>query len=165
MASLVFLLFLPLVSSSTTPCQFLVHRHKIESLWVKLTTEPFKPLLVLTVFWILDRFEEVAVTPGTATVLRRAGTAAFDAARILHLGVSLQHLLDLDNVIPIVAEIVGVAEFLDPRLDDLAQFRLVGTGHVHFTIGVFTVLLAPNVECPQVVSVPAHDGLDDVVER
>src|SRR5476651_629110 len=48
--------------------QFLIHRLKIESLWVKLTTEPFKPLLVLAAFWILDRFEEVAVTPGTATV-------------------------------------------------------------------------------------------------
>src|ERR1022692_2179020 len=156
---------LPLVDSSTTPCQFLVHRLKIESLWVKLTTEPFKPLLVLTVFWILDRFEEVAVTPGTATVLWRTGTAAFDASRILDLGFSLQHLLDLNDVIPVVAEIVGVAKLLGPRLDHLAQFHLSGTGHVHFTIGVFAVLLTTNVEGPHVVSVPAHDGLDDVVER
>src|SRR5437660_12632263 len=102
--------------SSPHARQFLVDDLEVEGFRVELTPDPFQHLLVRLVAWILDSIEEITVAPGTAAIFRWAGTATLYAPGILHLGISFQHLLDLNDVIPIVAKVVGVPELLDARL-------------------------------------------------
>src|ERR1700728_2842933 len=45
-------------------------RH-VKSIGVKCTTDPLLHALVLGMFWILQGFQQLRVTPDTATILRR----------------------------------------------------------------------------------------------
>src|SRR5436309_7955557 len=144
--------------------QFLVDGLEIKRFRVEFLTDPLPHFLVLLVARILNGFQEVAVAPGTAAIFGGTRTAALDAPGVLHFGIGLQHFLDLDNVFPIVTEVIHVAELLDAPLDKLAQLDFAGAGHLHRAFGVFAVLLAVDLEGPQVVAFPVHDDLDDLVQ-
>ena len=56
-----------------------------------------------------DRLE-IGVSPGAAAVLRRAGSLRGHEDRVVGVGVGVEQVLDEDLVLPVVAEVVGVAE-------------------------------------------------------
>ena len=71
--------------------------------------------------------------------------------------------LDGDDMLPIVAEIVGVFETLDAGLADAGEGQARLAGHVVGGARI-AVALAGDVEVVQVRVVPAHDCLDDLVQ-
>ena len=72
--------------------QILVDLFQIEHLGVVIFTNPFGEVLVLGVLRVGERIEEVVETGDASTVLGRAGTAPFEADRIVVLQVGLQNL-------------------------------------------------------------------------
>jgi hypothetical protein len=113
----------------------------------------------------INGLKQVAIAPGTAAILWRAGTLAVHAPGVLGRGIGAQHLLHLDDVLPIVAEVVDVPEPLDALGHEVSQLGFAGAGQVHFVPRVVTVIHAVDVERPQVRVRPAHRRLDDLVQR
>src|SRR5262249_43435408 len=80
-------------------------------------------------------------------------------------GFTVEHLLHLEDVVPIVSEVVGVRELLDPAGYHLTQFHLPLVLDVHHSVRVrLAVLLTTDLEGVQVVAIPAHAGLDNAVQ-
>ncbi len=57
---------------------------------------------VFLVFWIGDRIEEVAVTPGAADILWRAASGCLDETRIDDAGHGVSDAFDADRVLPAI---------------------------------------------------------------
>jgi hypothetical protein len=60
--------------------------------------------------WIGKRHEQLVVAVDAPGIVERACTRAADAARILLRGIYWKHGLDLDAVVPPVAEVIDVRE-------------------------------------------------------
>jgi PII-like signaling protein len=67
--------------------------------------------LVLWVARIFQRLEEFLIAGRTANILRRACVGAADAQRVRQGRVQIDDLLDLDFMLPVVAEVVDVREY------------------------------------------------------
>ena len=65
---------------------------------------------MLLVVWIGHGFEELGVAPDATDILRRAGSFAFDAKRVPNSLLCLEAALKQDLVLPVVTEVVLVAE-------------------------------------------------------
>lgn len=65
---------------------------------VKSPADPFHPFLILGMLGILDDFQQVAVAPRPAAILRRTGSLAIDTARVFDAGFRGQSLFDLVGV-------------------------------------------------------------------
>ena len=74
--------------------------------------DPFCQLGEAFVLGICDGVEQFGITKGTAAVLRRTAAAHLDEARIEHAGFGIDEAFDRDRVLPSVAEIVEIDEFL-----------------------------------------------------
>jgi hypothetical protein len=80
-----------------------------------IEAEPLQHVLVIIVIWVGERFLQVRVAPRAAAVLRRAGALTSQAdwsragrQRLPRAG--QQGLFQCDEVVPVVAEVVGVAD-------------------------------------------------------
>ena len=62
------------------------------------------------VFRIFDSVKQLGVTPRPSAILRRTAAANLDEARIEHTGFGIGETLDLDRVLPSVAEVVEIDE-------------------------------------------------------
>src|SRR5262249_42477086 len=95
---------------------------------------------------------------------------ARDAPGVADARLGSERLLDLDRVLPGVAHVVDVGELLDALAQKLAELDLafiadlqLATEAVVPLLGV-AVPLVPDVELVQVVVVPAHADLNNVVQ-
>src|SRR5262249_58845901 len=72
--------------------------------------QPVEPLLVLLVGRVAEDLQQLPVPPDPAAVLGRAGAATTGTPRVRHLRFGDEHVLHQDVVLPVVAEVVGVAQ-------------------------------------------------------
>src|SRR4029077_11290813 len=126
-------------------------------------SEPLQPVFVLLVGGVPQNLHELGVAPDAAAVVGRGGTPPPRATRVPRGLVMVENLLHPDVVVPVVAEIVGVAQLAVDRGGDLFQrhrlFRAVtqvGGGGPETAVGGF--------EDVQVAVVPAECDLDDGVQ-
>src|SRR5258708_6478467 len=103
--------------------KFLIDGVEVALLRIELVAEPFQQLLVPLVAGVADSLQQFLVAPGAAAVLGRTGPLARYAARIADAGLGRQRLLDLDDVSPVVPEVIDVGKLLVPPGHDLAQLR------------------------------------------
>ena len=73
--------------------------------------------------WVGEDLSEVRVSPGAAAVLWWAGPLRAHQGRVVSVGVGVEQLLDGDLVLPVIAEVVGVAE-AGADIGELAQSDL-----------------------------------------
>ncbi len=73
---------------------------------------PFRDFRVALVLRVRDRLEEIGIPPGTADVFGWTAPPGFGQARVCEARHRLGDALDLDRVLPAVAEIVEVLERL-----------------------------------------------------
>src|SRR5262245_44128568 len=86
--------------------QRLVDGVAVELLRVELTSDPLPQLRVPLVLRVLDRLHQLLVAPRAAAVLGRARPLPGDAPRVADARLGGEHLLHLDRVLPVVAEVV-----------------------------------------------------------
>ena len=88
-------------------------------------------------------------------------SCARSAARVIDPVLGRQRLLDLDDVFPVVSEIVGVGELLEALSHDLAQLPFALVLAFHHPVRVrCAILLAADLEGMQMSAIPPHAGLD-----
>ena len=78
----------------------------IDDTRIEVVGDPLFELGVTFVFWIADRLKKFGVAPGTADVFRRAAAGGLDQPRIGDARLGVAEALDLDRVLPAVAEVV-----------------------------------------------------------
>jgi hypothetical protein len=78
---------------------------------VELVGNPVAKIGVALVCRIVDRFQQFGVAQGAAAVFGRATPAGLDQTRIELAGFWIDKTLDLDGVLPAVAEVVEIDEF------------------------------------------------------
>jgi hypothetical protein len=119
---------------------------------------------MLRVGGIGQRFEEIGVTTGTATIFRRAGVRSIEANRELERGMYRVGPLHEYFVFPGVAEVIVVAEPV-VALRDIGELE---PNFMKFFVGPFVeVRSVQGVTDPELVEVavrPAHPLLEDQVE-
>src|SRR5215213_8085715 len=139
----------------------------IEVVGVEVFPQPLTALGVLWMSRIGEDVEQLTVAPGTAAILGWTPAlpgGAEGTGQSLNGG---QALLDHERMFPVVAEVVGVGEAGDARLDQAVQGDAVLVGDIVDGTRI-TVLPALDVECVEMVVVPSHGGLDcamQVTER
>jgi hypothetical protein len=93
----------------------------IEVVWVEVFTQPLTSLGVLWMSRIGEDFEQLKVAPGAAAILGRTPALSGGAdgtGQSLNVG---QFLFDQERMFPVVAEVVGVGEAGDARLDQAVR--------------------------------------------
>src|SRR5205823_13760077 len=103
--------------------------------------------------------------PDAPAVLRRAGAASADDDRVGRALGGALHLLHHDVVLPVVAEVVVVAEASAGRGDpgQLGPRLVLGRGAPAAAV-VVAVTRGPDDELVEVSVIPAHCHLDGPVE-
>lgn len=128
---------------------------------------PLCPLPVSSVGWIQHSFQELLVPLGPSDIFRRTATGTIDERRVVDFGMPSSSLPDVDIVLPVVAEIVDVAELggtvsnegLDPNASRIPELPF------GVTFGVGYAIRSPSVlEFEQMCVVPAERDLDDFVQ-
>src|SRR5207248_4178178 len=79
---------------------------------IEVVTDPSHEFDMAFVCWVLDCLDELSIAPRAAAVLGRAAAVDFSQARIDHTRLRSGEALDLDRVLPAIAEIVQVDEFV-----------------------------------------------------
>src|SRR5215211_8861704 len=74
--------------------------------------EPFEHVGVLGVRLIGEGLAKIGVAPHPTAVLRRATALASEANGVAPAGIGREHLLEDDVVLPVIAEVVDVADAL-----------------------------------------------------
>src|SRR3954452_1790511 len=90
--------------------QLLVHRPEVERVRIEAPADPLQHGRVLLVLGIADRLQKLLIAPDPTDILRRTGPSAGQASRVQHTRLRREHLLHEDVVLPVVAEVVQVAE-------------------------------------------------------
>src|SRR3954453_8645056 len=135
----------------------------IEVVGVEVFPQPLTALGVLWMSRIGEDFEQLTVAPGTATILGQAPPlpgGADGAGQSLNGG---QALLDHERMVPVVAEVVGVGEAGDARLDQAVQGDACLVGDIINRTRI-SVLSARDVEGVEMVVFPSHGGLDGAMQ-
>ena len=144
---------------------------QIEGFGVKGAANPFFHAFMLRVFPVLEKLEQVCVTPDAAAIFRRTGVGPVQAkCGRGRRGIGRQNLLDGDFVFPGIAEIVFVAElrvFVGGNLHQCGfhfiPIRLLAEAHVFGVAGIGIAGIAGE-EVVQVTVGPSHRDLQDGVE-
>ncbi len=144
-------------------------RVEIDVLGIEVVAGPFAQLGIFLVARVRQHLEQSQIAIDAAAILRRAGPLARDQRRVGLLRVERLDLLDDDLVLPIVAEVVDVAEALDAPLDQRAELDVaVVVGGLVARPGIvvgLTIAAVADLELMQVVVLPAHRRLDDPVQH
>ncbi len=138
--------------------------HVLGDVWAAI---PLYHSPMLGMLWIEDGFDEVKEAWYAAHILGRPTTRAIEEAGVLGFTINVDHGLDSDGVLPVVAEVVGVIEMVD-RLryqgPDLDRF---GLQHLALVAPLATgdaISLITDLELKELPVLPAEDGLDHVVQ-
>lgn len=86
--------------------------------------QPVKHVLVLFVAGIGEDVFEFGVSPGAAAVLWWAGSLRGNQDGVVGLGIEVEQFFDDDLVLPVIAEVIGVAESVVDAADQLAESDL-----------------------------------------
>ncbi len=117
---------------------------------------------------VVDRFQQFGIAPRAADIFRRATAAGLDQARIELARLWIDETLDLDRVLPTVAEVVKVAQLLRADiLEHLVEPRLAGIEEVTGPAGIGVWRAPADVACADLVEMAvglAHSGLDRQVQ-
>ena len=147
---------------------FRCERLGLVGIGIEVIANPFRELGMSRVSGVLDGGEEFSVAPGTAAVFRRAAAGDVDQARIEYARLGIGELLDLDRVLPAVAEVIKVHQLLRADVfEDVAEPRLAGVekvgGPIRIGIGRAPADVA-GMEHVEVAVGPAHGCLDGQVQ-
>ena len=85
-----------------------IHGIDGKGLGIKRATRPLQQLVVLLVRWIRNRLQKLLVTPRTAAVFWWTGTLSTNAGGVLQILLARHDFLELDCVMPIIAEVVHI---------------------------------------------------------
>lgn len=123
---------------------------------------------VAFVLGICDGFDQFCITKGTAAVFRRTAAAHLDQARIQHAGFRIGEAFDLDGVLPSVAEVVEIEQFLGADVFEEvveASFSCIKeiTNPIRIGIGR-TEADITGADFIEVAVGPAHGGLDSQMQ-
>src|SRR6201995_725336 len=135
-----------------------------EVLGVEVFAEPFEALGAVRVGGVGKNLVQFCIAPNAAAIFRRTVALAGDAGGI---GLAVDGGLDfLDGrrVVPIVAEIVDIAEAGDAGFEHAAQGQAVLVGDVIDGAAV-AILSAVDVEGMEVAALPTHRCLDRLMQR
>ena len=121
---------------------------------------------------ILERFQQLEVAGKSPAVVGWAGTLALQAKGEFHFFLGGLDTDDLDLVYPVVAEIVGVGEFVALLGDQVAERVFPLVAEVCLRAGTDEIIgikhpvfhLFARAEGVQVGIGPPHDDLDDIVQ-
>jgi hypothetical protein len=115
-------------------------------------------------------FEKFGIAPWPADILGRAATFGREQTRIDYLGFGRVNSLQLNGVLPVVAEVVDVFERVVAGLrQELGQGCLAcraAARSEEIPIGIGNAVgdVAPDAELVEVIIFPAHDDLKDLVQ-
>jgi hypothetical protein len=84
----------------------------VDRIGIEGVADPFRQLCMAHVLGVSDGFEELSVAPGTADVFGRTASRDVDQARVCDTRHGIGDMLDLDRVLPAVAEVVEIFEGL-----------------------------------------------------
>jgi len=153
-------------SRSPRPLQFRVDLLQIEGLGIELAA-PLQPLVVLRMLRVLKGRQVLFIAPHAADVLGRAGPLSCEAGRVASSLLGGHNLLDHEGVLPGIAEIVLVAEAKAFARQELAERGAPLVDEAQFTKLILpgvAVTLPGDGELVQVIVLPPHDDLQDLVQ-
>jgi len=125
--------------------------------------EPFEHVGVLGVRLIGEGLAKIGVAPHPTAVLRRATALASEAHGVAPAGIGREHLLEDDVVLPVIAEVVDVADALSGFPEQVGDRDSALVAVTEFRVGQ-PVVDATRFEGMEVVVLPPHRDLDHVVE-
>ena len=136
--------------------------------WIEVVGDPVTKVGVAFVCGIVDRFQQFDVAPRTAHIFGRAMSAGLDQARIKLTGLWIDETLDLDRVLPPVAEVVEIFKSLCADiLENFVEPGLAGVEEVTCPTSIGVRCAPADVAGPDLVEMavgPAHGGLDRQVQ-
>src|SRR4249920_164102 len=135
---------------------------------IEVVADPFREFGVAFVLGILDGLEEFGIAPGAASIFWRAATADLDQARVEHAWLGIGEMLDLDRVLPTVAEVIEVRQRLCADVfENVAEPSLAGVDEVAGPIGVGIGRAPADVAGADLIEMavgPAHGRLDSQMQ-
>ena len=85
---------------------------------------PIAHVLIVFVLWVGEDFEQIGVPGCAAAILRRAASGSVKQARVLDFRRDWSDLLQFDCVLPIISEVVDVANLGAGSGQDLGKMDL-----------------------------------------
>jgi len=148
----------------------LVGHLAIEPFRVEMATGPPFGIAVLGIVGVGDDVEEAGIAADAADILGWTSTPAPDAARTARRRVEGEEPLELDDVLPVVAEVIDVKKAEAFAAVEIAQAHVafVEAAGVVLELGLaefgIAVGQAADAELVQVAVPPAEGGLDDAMQ-
>ncbi len=128
-------------------------------------SDPFFHICMLFVIRVAKGLEKFLIRKDAAHILRRRIAFTAYAVRADIVGIGLRHFLKLQQVQPLVAEIVRILNSMTGREIQVAQADAPVVNELMLSIRIGnTVHAARDLEVMQVIVLPAHDGLNDTME-
>lgn len=148
----------------------LVDEGGVEPFGIEVPAAPALHIGVFRIVLIGDDGEELLVARDAADIFGRPGSGAVDAACLFRCGIEREELLDLDRVMPVVAEVVDVDEGRS-RLLEVAQADLalvegprIALERAFLEKRNVALAQAADAELVKMIVPPVEGGLDAQVE-
>ena len=157
------------VGSEGVPDVFVGHL-AIEPFRVEVAAGPPFSIAVLGIVGVSDDFEEAAIAVDAANILGWSGPRAVDAGGPARRGIEGEESFELDDVFPVVAEVIDVEEAEAFAVVEVAQpyLALVETAGVILELWLaefgIAVGQATDAKLVEVTVPPAEGGLDDTMQ-
>jgi hypothetical protein len=142
--------------------QAVIHFIQVEMFRIEFSAGPLLVFIMLGMFWIAYRFQELLIAPYTAHILWRASPFARNTKRIAYTLFRWQDFFHDQLVFPTIPKIIFIAKFgsLAPkRLIQLEPGFIFGSEIPILIIFRVAIDLSVDGEHVQVIVLPAHDDL------
>lgn len=127
---------------------------------------PFGGILVLGVTGIGGGFKEGFEAGRATAVLGLGAMLALDIARIFGSGFAILACFERDDMLPVVAHVVGIEDLANAPVDQGFEPGIFGCGQL--IVGLVrigkAVSFVARFELAEMIIEPAHRGLDDIVQ-
>ena len=133
-----------------------------------VAVQPRLPVGMVRMRGIGRRVEHLVETGDAAAIFRRPVAFAGDVMGIGKLGIARPDLGDREPALPAVAEVVEVIDHRLARPEYVSEPRLTRVGGrlvSKILIRRFAITALGDGEFPKMIGLPAHGGLDDLVQR
>lgn len=152
--------------SSPQPSQRSIDRVHVEAFRIEHATAPGEHLAMVIVSGIAQCGEELRVPADAADILWWAGSRARDAQRVVEPRIWLKRPLDTYLVLPVVSEVVDVAQRL-PFANELVELHLLLVLQLHLAVLILARVAdsaVADLEHVQVGERPSHGFLQRRVQ-
>jgi hypothetical protein len=96
--------------------------HSLVGVGIEVVPDPLCEVFVTLVLGVSDGLDQFDIAPGSAAVFGRTAADDFDQAPIEHTRCGIGEALDLDRVLPAIAEVLEIHEGLCADvLEDVAE--------------------------------------------